>query len=217
MIEPRWQAPIAVGCEKMDLEVEPAMLDLLSQLVDLIEKWGKVYNLTAVRKPQEMVTRHILDSLVMLPFIGDGRLLDVGCGAGLPGLPIAIVKPQLAVTLLDSSSKKLRFVRQAVGELGLTNVEVAHARMREYQSAQSFDMVISRAVASMDELYQQTDHLLRVGGEMLFMKGTYPHQELETFSADRNQLQVTSLDVPGLNAARHLIRYKKTGSEAQAS
>jgi 16S rRNA (guanine527-N7)-methyltransferase len=184
------------------------MLGRLVALIQLLAKWNRVYNLTAVRDPHAMVKRHILDSLVVLPYLCRGRLLDVGTGAGLPGLPIAIVRPEMCVTLLDSNGKKVRFVRQAAAELDLSNVTVVEQRMQQYRPEQAFDMVISRAVASIAELYRDTARLVRPGGRFLFMKGACPDRELDAFAVP-GELHVEALEVPGLDAARHLVWFEQ--------
>lgn len=199
------QDEIERGCIALGLELDPSVLENLAGFVRLLEKWNRVYNLTSVRRPADMVPRHILDSLAVLPFLHPGRLLDVGTGAGLPGLPLAIARPELQVTLLDSNAKKLRFVRQAVAELGLDNVDVVQARMQEYQPGHAFDMVISRAVSSLDELYRQAQHLLAPGGRMLFMKGAVPEAEMAAFAPGHETLHIERLRIPGLDAQRHLI------------
>lgn len=200
---------IREGGAELGLSLDEAASERLAALIRLLDKWNRVYNLTAVRRPEEMVTRHILDSLSVLPYLSGRRLLDVGTGAGLPGLPLAVACPHIAFTLLDANTKKLRFVRQAVAELALDNVEVVHARMQEYQPAQAFDMVISRAVASLDELYRQSVHLLADGGHMLFMKGTLPGPEMADFAPGREALHTESLRIPGLDAQRHLLWFEK--------
>ncbi len=205
MVSEGLQADILKGWHALELAPDATAVAQLASLVRLLDKWNRVTNLTAVRKPCAMVARHILDSLVVLPYLYGDSLLDVGTGAGLPGLPLAIARPQLAVTLLDSNAKKVRFVRQAVAELGLDNVEVVHTRMQEYQPPRSFAMVISRAVASLDELHRQTAHLLRPGGRMLFMKGSVPEQEIYALQGDRAGLHIERLNVPGLAAERHLL------------
>ena len=204
------------GCNALNPDLDDAAVDKFVVFVRLLEKWNRVTNLTAVRDPLEMAPRHILDSLAVVPFLTRGSLLDVGTGAGLPGLPIAIARPDLEVTLLDSNAKKLRFVRQAAAELGLDNVQVVQARMQEYQPPRSFAMVISRAVASLDELYRQTVHLLRPGGRMLFMKGTVPEQEIGALQNGRAGLNIERLNVPGLAAERHLL-WLETNEESSTT
>jgi 16S rRNA (guanine527-N7)-methyltransferase len=196
------------GCAALGLSVDAALSDRLARFIALLAKWNRVYNLTAVRDPRAMVVRHVLDSLAVLPYLTRGRLLDAGTGAGLPGVPIALARPELSVTLLDSNAKKLRFVRQAAVELRLGNVEVVKARMEEYRPARAFDMVISRAVAGLGDLYRRTSHLVRPGGRFLAMKGACPHEELDAFSATA-QPHVELLNVPGLDARRHLVWFEK--------
>ena len=202
------------GCSVLNPELDNAAVEKFVVFIRLLEKWNRVTNLTAVRDPLQMVTRHILDSLAVVPFLTRGSLLDVGTGAGLPGVPIAIASPGLDVTLLDSNAKKLRFVRQATAELGLDNVQVVQARMQEYQPGRSFDMVISRTVASLSELYQQTVHLLRPGGRMLFMKGAVPEQEIGALQDGRAGLHIEHLNIPGLAAERHLLWLETTGESS---
>jgi 16S rRNA (guanine527-N7)-methyltransferase len=196
------------GCAALGLAPDAAVAERLAALVELLVKWNRVYNLTAVREPHAMVVRHILDSLVVLPFLTRGRLLDAGTGAGLPGLPIAIARSDLSLTLLDSNAKKLRFVRQAATELGLDSLEVVQQRMEQYRPAQSFDMVISRAVASIGEMYRDTARLVRPGGRFLCMKGARPDAEIGAF-VPPGQLHVEALQVPGLDAQRHLVWFEK--------
>ncbi len=202
---PQLAKAIQRGSGSLGIGLDRAALNKLGAFVSLLEKWNRVYNLTAVREPQAMVERHILDSLAVVPYLRGHTLLDVGTGAGLPGLPLAIARPDLEVTLLDANAKKLRFVRQAVAELELHNVHVEQARMQEYQPGRAFDMVISRAVSSLDELYQQSQHLLAAGGRMLFMKGALPEQEMVAFGPGRAALHCERLWIPGLDAERHLL------------
>ena len=211
------RAAVFHGCDALNPDLDDATVERFVTFIHLLEKWNRVTNLTAVRDPLEMVTRHILDSLAVLPFLARGSLLDVGTGAGLPGLPIAIASPGIRITLLDANAKKLRFVRQAVAELGLDNVQVVQTRMQEYQPGRSFDMVISRAVASLDELYRQTVHLLRPGGRMLFMKGAVPEREIGALQDGRAGLHIEHLNVPGLAAERHLLWLETTAEFSTTS
>ena len=203
-VDPSVESAIQQGVEALSVSIDSQQVQQLAALVGLLAKWNRVYNLTAVRDPHEMVTRHILDSLAVLPFLRGDSLLDVGTGAGLPGLPLAIARPDLSMTLLDSSDKKLRFVRQVAAELNLDKVTTVHARMQAYQPAQPFAMVISRAVSSLSELYRMTHHLVRDDGRFLFMKGTQPDTELGDFE-HAGRLQIERLQIPGLDAERHLL------------
>ncbi len=179
-----------------------------AQLLDyiaMLAKWNRVYNLTSVRKPQDMLTRHILDSLVVQPHIKGPRILDVGTGAGLPGLVLAIANPEWQVVLLDSSGKKLRFVRQCVAELGLHNVTVDHSRIEDYQPDMLFDTIISRAFSSLDEMYKHCAQLCAEDGRILAMKGIYPLAEIEALPDQALVFASHALTVPGLDAQRHLV------------
>jgi 16S rRNA (guanine527-N7)-methyltransferase len=174
----------------------------------LLAKWNKVHNLTAVRDPEEMVKLHLLDSLAVLPHLSSGNLLDVGSGAGLPGIPIALARPELKVTVLDSSHKKATFLRQAKGELGLDNLDVVCARVEEYQPEQKFDQVISRAFSDISEFVKLTAHLLSADGVWLAMKGVHPYDELAQLGD--LSVEVVPLTVSGLDAQRHLVILKAT-------
>jgi len=179
--------------------------------VELLDKWNKVYNLTAVRDPLEMVTRHLLDSLALLPYIRGPRVLDIGTGAGLPGVPLAIARPDVAFTLLDANAKKTRFVRQAAAELGLGNVEVVQARVEKYRPGRKFATLIARAVGSAAEIVRGARHLCDDEGEFLLMKGAYPETELAEIPAEFKMMETSELRVPGLEAERHLVRLAPRG------
>ena len=203
-----WQRQLASGLDAMRIALDRAQQLALVGYLQRLTKWNRRYNLTAVRDPKALVARHVPDSISILPWVDSGPVLDVGTGAGLPGLPIAIVRPDLSLTLLDSNAKKLRFVRQAATELGLDNLDVVQQRMEQYRPAQSFDMVISRAVASIGAMYRDTAHLVRPGGRFLCMKGARPDAENAAFEPP-GQLHVEALKVPGLDAERHLVWFEK--------
>lgn len=197
------QALLNAGLKQAGLALSEATVQKLLAYLALIQKWNKVHNLTAVRDPNEMVTLHLLDSLVVLPYITGKRLLDVGSGAGLPGIVLAICKPELQVTTIDSVSKKASFMRQAKAELGLSNLEVVAGRVEQLKPAEPFDMVISRAFSDLNLFLSLTQHLIAKPGLWLAMKGVYPHEELAQISL--TPTQVLALQVPGLAAQRHLV------------
>lgn len=196
---------LSAGLFRLGLALSEAQQRLLLDYIALLQKWNKVYNLTAVRDPENMLYQHLLDSLAVLPYVGNGRLLDVGTGGGLPGVVLAIARPELDITLLDSNQKKTTFLRQASIELGLKNVRVECIRVDDYQPVTPFDMVISRAFSELAEFVRLSARLCRAGGVLLAMKGVYPHDELAQLSEKFQQIDVVSLDVPGLEAQRHLV------------
>ncbi len=197
------------GLRAMDIPLEAPAQDRLVAYLQLIGKWNKVHNLTAVREPGQMVVLHLLDSLSVLPHLAGAKtILDVGTGAGLPGIPLAIARPDLAVTLLDSSHKKATFLRQAKAELALANVEVACERVENWRPAALFDIVVSRAFAELADFVVQAGHLVAPGGAMLAMKGVYPFEELARVPASHRVENVVALTVPTLEAQRHLVLLK---------
>ena len=176
----------------------------------LLEKWNRVHNLTAVRGAERMVSHHLLDSLAAVPFFQGGgsdsiRVLDVGSGGGLPGIPLAIARPELKVTLIDSIAKKTAFLLQAKAELGLGNLTVVTGRVEDYRSAEGFDVITSRAFADLREFVTLTRHLLKPGGCWLAMKGLYPNEEIAQLPPGVKVSADHALVVPGLDATRHLI------------
>lgn len=177
----------------------------LNRYIALLVRWNQAFNLTAVRDPADMVSRHILDSAVIAPFIKAGSIADIGSGAGLPGIVIAVLRPDLEVTLVDSNGKKTRFCRQAVAELGLENVAVVQTRVEDYRTNERFANVVSRAYSSLFSFVDSTRHLLVDGGSFLAMKGEYPHDELQALPAWVRVVAVHPLHVPGLDAERHLV------------
>ena len=185
------------------------------RLVDylyLLDKWNKVYNLTSIRNLDEMFTKHILDSMAVAPYIDSERLIDVGTGGGLPGIPLAILFPERQVDLLDSNSKKTRFLIQAKAELKLDNVEVIKHRVETYQPAVMYDGVVSRAFASLDDMLPLTKHLLADSGCWWAMKSQKTQEELEQLPNFAKMVQVFDLVVPNLEAERTLIQLKKVKS-----
>jgi 16S rRNA (guanine527-N7)-methyltransferase len=205
---------LAGGLADMGLDLDVAMRSRLLKYVSLMQKWNKVYNLTAVREPEKMVTQHLLDSLAVLPHITGHRVIDVGTGPGLPGIPLALASPALEVTLLDSSHKKTSFLRQACLELGLNNVTVVCERVEVWRPEEKYDVVISRAFSDLAEFASLALHLCRDTGRMLAMKGVYPHEELTRLPATVVLQGVEPLKVPGLDAERHLVLLRPIKMEA---
>jgi 16S rRNA (guanine527-N7)-methyltransferase len=196
------------GCDRLDLNLSEQQYSQLLEYVSLLEKWNKVYNLTSIRHAEEMIERHILDSLTIVPHLTGKTLLDVGTGAGLPGIPVAIVCPDIDVTLLDTNSKKTRFLQQAKAELALTNITVVHARVEEAELPQ-FDMVTARAFATIQDIIDLTGRHCDDAGCLLLMKGVYPEDELVGIDQAFRVESITVLAVPGTNAERHLVRLVK--------
>lgn len=188
-------------------ELRQRQLDFLG----LLDKWNRAYNLTAIRDPHEMVTKHLLDSLAILPYLEHGDLIDIGTGPGLPGLPLAMVRPEDRFTLLDSNSKKTRFVTQAVMELGIQNVTVVQSRAEAYQPAALYNVVMARAFSGIPDLLNRVQHLCAPGARVIAMKGQYPEDELGGWPTGFSCEAVTNIVIPGLQAARHvaLIRYEQ--------
>ncbi len=208
---------LAQGLQALGIECPLEVRGRLLDYVRLLAKWNRVYNLTAVREPREMVTRHLLDSLAVLPHLRElrpKRVLDVGTGGGLPGIPLALLSPQTGFVLLDSNGKKTRFVQQAVAELGLRNVEVVHARAEQYRPQAPFDVVISRAFSSLREMMEKAGAYCDGEGVLLAMKGAWPEQELADLPAACMLRGSQRLQVPGLDEERHLIVLAPTGGAA---
>ncbi len=191
------------GIASLNLNATDHQVDQLLAFIKLIEKWNKAYNLTAIRDQEEMVRLHILDSLAIVPHIEGKRVIDIGTGAGLPGIPLAICLPEIHFTLLDSNAKKTRFVQQVVLELKLKNVDVIHSRVENYDPETAYDAVLTRAFASLPEIVKLTAHLLGKDGVLLAMKGQSPEAELAEISANKTVIPVS---VPGSNVERCLVR-----------
>lgn len=191
----------------MQLDISAETQKKLLDYLQLLQKWNRVYNLTAIRDPEQMVSHHLLDSLAVLPHLWPGRWLDVGCGAGLPGVVLAITRPEWQFTLLDSNSKKTSFVQQSIIELGLGNISVNCARVEEFQANEKFDGIISRAFAETTDFVELTRYLLAKNGRWAAMKGT-PEQELQRLPGDVVVERIIPLQIPGLEAARCLVVLK---------
>lgn len=196
---------LASGLDALKLELDSTQQQKLLDYVALIAKWNKVYNLTAVRAPEAMITQHLVDSLMVLPHLKDvGRLIDIGSGAGLPGIPLAIARPQWQISLLDSSHKKTTFLRQVCLELGLTNVEVVCERVEHFKPQEKYNAVISRAFADISEFARLSAHLPAKGGKLYAMKGIYPHEELGRLPQQFGLQETIPLTLPGVDVNRHL-------------
>jgi len=202
-------ARLASGLEAMGLPLAAATQARMIAYLHLVQKWNKVHNLTAIRNAEQMVVLHLLDSLSLLPHVGEAKtILDVGSGAGLPGLPLAIARPDLRVTVLDASQKKASFLRQAKAELALENVEVVCERAERWRPEARYDLVLSRAFAELADFVGLARHLVAPGGAMLAMKGVHPVEEIARLPAGHRIERVIELHVPTLEAQRHLVFLK---------
>jgi 16S rRNA (guanine527-N7)-methyltransferase len=187
------------------LRLDPALAAPLLAYLALLDRWNRTYNLTAIRDPAEMVAKHLLDSLAMLPFAGDGTLADLGTGPGLPGIPLAIARPALQVTLVESNGKKARFLREAVRTLQLPNARVAESRIESLDAPGAYDAITARALATLPLIVELGGSLLKADGRLLAMKGAVPDEEIAALPAGWRVDGVHRLAVPGLAAERHLV------------
>ncbi|TEW53222.1 16S rRNA (guanine(527)-N(7))-methyltransferase RsmG [Psychromonas sp. RZ22] len=192
-----------------DLDVNDQQASQLVELVELLAKWNKAYNLTSVREPSQMLVKHILDSIVVSPYLQGDSFIDVGTGPGLPGLPLAIMNPDKHFVLLDSLGKRLRFIRQAILSLGLKNVEIVQSRVEEYQPEMGFDCVLSRAFASLEDMLSWCHHLPNENGHFLALKGQYPESEVVNLDSKFKFIEAVTLQVPQLDGERCLVKVKR--------
>jgi len=200
------RARLTAGLERMDIALSGDQVEAIVRYLLLLRRWNRAYNLTGVRTPLEMVSKHLLDSLSVLPYLYGDKLLDLGTGPGLPGIPLAIAAPERTFHLLDSNGKKVRFLRQAVMELGLANAVVVQARMEAYLPGKEFATIISRAVASVSDLLSLTARLSTRPVRLLAMQGRRPvDDEFQGSEVGPSTLSIHSIEVPFLDAERHLI------------
>lgn len=209
---PELLARLTDGITKLGLEIPASDCEKLLAYLGLLEKWNRTHNLTAVRDIDSMITRHLLDSLSICDFVGGSRLLDVGSGGGLPGIPLAIAKPHLTVTLVDSVEKKTRFQQFAAGQLKLSNVEALHVRVEQLQPPPAYDTIVARAFAATDKLLQLTAHLLADGGQVLAMTAATDHSAGDTLDCGFWVAEKKKLAVPGDNAERNIVVFKRIDS-----
>jgi 16S rRNA (guanine527-N7)-methyltransferase len=199
------KAQLERGLEELGLRLDRTARKRLLDFTELLEKWNRVYNLTGIRGVEQIVSGHLLDCLAIVPHVKAERALDVGSGAGFPGIPLAIARPAMQMTLLDSNQKKAAFLRQAVGDLQLDNATVVEERVESWQPQEKFDLIVSRALADTGEFVRGARHLLAPGGVFAAMKGVVPRDELEDLPQGYRVSEIVPLTVPGLEAQRHLI------------
>ncbi len=209
----RQAAQLEQGLSALGIELPVVAQHKLLEYLALLYKWNKTYSLTALREQEKAVSHHLLDSLAVLPFVAAGSLLDVGSGGGMPGIPLAIARPDLLVTLLDSNSKKTAFLQQAAIELSLSNISVHGGRVEQYHPASGFAFITSRAFSGLADFVARSRHLLAANGRWLAMKGVWPEDEIgrlpETIAVDA----LHRLAVPGVDGERHLVVLR--GTDAQ--
>ena len=196
---------LSSGCDELGLHLSEQTQTRLLEYVSLLNKWNKAFNLTAIRDPEQMVIRHVLDALTVLPFLDDKPVLDVGTGGGIPGIIIALCRPDQSITLLDSNGKKTRFLRQAKNQLGINNVEVVQSRAESYSPPVLFDRIISRAFTALDNMVSWCEPLLAQHGVFLAMKGMYPEPNQKPLPSGWQIKEAIPLDVPFTEEQRHLV------------
>lgn len=201
---------LQAGLKKNNILLTEHQIQQLVNYLALMQTWNKVFNLTNITDPHDMVYLHIIDSLLINPYLHGHTFLDVGSGAGLPGIPLAVLNPDHTWTLLDKNNKKTRFMRQAAAELGLTNVNIIHSRTEEFHPAQGFDSILSRAFASLTTFVESTKHLLAEQGVFLAMKGKFPQDELAELPESRYNRTVEKIALKGMDVERHIVCIRPT-------
>jgi 16S rRNA (guanine527-N7)-methyltransferase len=209
----RQAAQLEQGLGALGIELPVALQHKLLDYVALLYKWNKTYSLTALREQEKAVSYHLLDSLAILPFVTEGSLLDVGSGGGMPGIPLAIARPDLRVTLLDSNSKKAAFLQQAVIEFVLPNISVHGGRVEQYHPASGFALITSRAFSDLADFVARSRHLLATDGRWLAMKGVWPEDEIGRLPDSIAVDAVHRLAVPGVDGERHLVVLRCTDAQ----
>lgn len=205
MSRPELLRQLTQGARQLGVALSLSQQEQLLDFLDLLRRWSRVYNLTSITDPPEMVAKHLLDALSVAPHMVGDRCLDLGTGAGLPGLVLAICDPQKHWTLLDGNGKKTRFCVQAVAQLALQNVAVVHARIDEYQPVNLYDTIVARALMAAPELQRLASGMLTANGRVVHMKGRYPEEELKALQAMPVALDVHAISVPGVLAERHVL------------
>jgi len=206
--EKYWEQQLEQGLQEMAIDLGAGQKQQLLGYLTLLQKWNRRFNLTAVRHPGEMVSRQLLDSLSIIDLLRGSSVLDVGSGPGLPGIPLAVTRPEFHFTLLDSNGKKTRFMEQARMELGLGNVTIVRNRVEVFQPPAQFDTITSRAFASLRKMGELTSHLLVDGGCHLAMKGAVPREEIKAMEEMGGRLTIQSLAVPGTQGERHAVLWE---------
>lgn len=204
---------LEAGLAALGLPAQPLAARLLDYLA-LLDRWNRTYNLTAIRDPREMLSKHLLDSLSMWPHVRDGKLADLGTGPGLPGIPLALARPGLQVTLVESNGKKTRFLREVVRQLGLANVRVLESRAEAVDEPGAYDQITARAMDTLAGILEVGAHLLAPGGRLLAMKGQRPDAEIAALPPGWRVETVQPLAVPGLEGDRHLVTVTRGPAEA---
>jgi 16S rRNA (guanine527-N7)-methyltransferase len=198
-------AQLAACVRRLAVPIDPAAQERLLAYIALLAKWNRVYNLTAIREPERMLSHHVLDSLAVVPHVHGPAIADVGSGAGLPGIPLAVARPDWRVTLIESNHKKTAFLRQAAIELALDNVDIREERVEAVEPRGVYDSVIARAFSDLPEFVAAAATLCKPAGRLIAMKGLHPYEEIAALPEAWRAERVLTLDVPGLEAERHLV------------
>lgn len=205
----RLQSMLTDGLKQLDLQLDQTKQDQLIEFVLLLDKWNQAYNLTSVRDPEQMMIKHILDSLAVAPFLTQTRYIDVGTGPGLPGIPLAIAFPEKSFTLLDSLGKRIRFIKQTSFALKLKNITPVQSRVEQFKPDVPYDSVLTRAFASIKDMLHWCQHLVDSQGQFYALKGQLPDDEIQQIPEGFDVIDRIELKVPGLEGERHLITIKK--------